>query len=60
MREEHGVVLAGGQESLSGKIFRIGHMGYCTAEEIQQVLDALAVVLPLVGFSSLGVEVKGP
>ncbi len=46
MREEHGVVLAGGQQSLNGKIFRIGHMGYTTFEEIEEVLTALAEVLP--------------
>ena len=46
MREDHGVVLAGGQQSLSGKIFRIGHMGYTTAEEIEGVLTALDEVLP--------------
>ena len=51
MREEHEVVLAGGQGSLSGKIFRIGHMGMCTPEDIQDVLDALEVVLPQVGFT---------
>ncbi len=51
MRTEHGVVLAGGQEGLSGKIFRIGHMGRCTPEEIQDVLDALELVLPQVGFT---------
>jgi aspartate aminotransferase-like enzyme len=51
MREGHGVVLAGGQQPLSGKIFRVGHMGYTTAEDIQDVLDSLAVVLPQVGFS---------
>ena len=45
MREEHGVVLAGGQQSLSGKIFRIGHMGYTTTEEIEGVLTALREVL---------------
>ena len=54
LREQHGVVLAGGQQSLSGKIFRIGHMGYCTPEEIQNVIDALAVVLPQVGFARSG------
>ena len=59
MREEHGVVLAGGQQSLSGKIFRIGHMGYCSAEDIQGVLDALAVVLPQVGFEPSEVAARG-
>ena len=51
MREEQGVVLAGGQQSLAGKIFRIGHMGLCEPEEIQGVLDGLAVTLPKVGFA---------
>ena len=50
MRIEHDVVLAGGQASLSGKIFRIGHMGITTEEEIQETLNALAVVLPEIGF----------
>ena len=59
MREDHGVVLAGGQQSLSGKIFRIGHMGDCSAEEIQGVLNALAVVLPQVGFEPSEVGAKG-
>lgn len=56
MRKNHGVVLAGGQQSLSGKIFRIGHMGDCSEQDIQGVLDALAIVLPQVGFrvSKLG------
>ena len=51
MREEHDTVLAGGQGSLSGKIFRVGHMGLCTPEDIQGVLDALAIVLPQLGFT---------
>jgi aspartate aminotransferase-like enzyme len=59
MKEDHGVVLAGGQQSLSGKIFRIGHMGDCSAEEIQGVLNALAVVLPQVGFEPSEVGAKG-
>ena len=49
-QREHGVVIAGGQQSLSGKIIRIGHMGYCAPEEIQQTLDAIAGVLPKLGF----------
>ena len=52
MREEHDVVLAGGQKSLNGKIFRVGHMGLTTAEDIQDVLDSLEVVLPQVGFDA--------
>jgi aspartate aminotransferase-like enzyme len=37
----HGVVLAGGQGKLSGKIFRIGHLGSVTVDEI---LGAIAVL----------------
>ena len=52
LREDHQIVLAGGQQALKGKIFRIGHMGYCTEEEIQDVLQALAAVLPKVGYAA--------
>ncbi len=49
LRTEHGVVISGGQASLAGKIFRIGHMGRTTEDEIQDMLDALRDVLPKVG-----------
>ena len=45
MRTEHGVVLSGGQASLAGKIFRIGHMGKTSERDIDQVVDGLRVVL---------------
>jgi aspartate aminotransferase-like enzyme len=37
----HGVVLAGGQGKLSGKILRLGHLGSVTVED---VLDVIAVM----------------
>lgn len=46
LRDEHGVILTGGQGSLAGKIFRIGHLGYTAESEIAEVLDAIAAVLP--------------
>jgi aspartate aminotransferase-like enzyme len=46
LRDEHDVVLAGGQGSLSGKIFRIGHLGWVTEDDIKQVLDNVTKVLP--------------
>ncbi|MFC1870010.1 pyridoxal-phosphate-dependent aminotransferase family protein [Chloroflexota bacterium] len=52
LREEHNVVLAGGQGSLDGKIFRIGHLGWVTIDEIKGVISALKVVLPKSGFRS--------
>ena len=50
LREEHGVVLAGGQGSLSGKIVRIGHLGLVSEPEIAEALDALGTVLAGLGF----------
>ncbi|MDP3063929.1 MAG: alanine--glyoxylate aminotransferase family protein, partial [Chloroflexota bacterium] len=50
MREEHNVVLAGGQGKLVGKIFRIGHLGHCSEEDLRAVFVALEAVLPKVGF----------
>jgi len=51
LREEHQVVLAGGQQSLNGKIFRIGHLGWVTEEDIETVMSALKVALPQAGFA---------
>ncbi len=44
-REEYGVVLGGGQQSLRGKIFRVGHLGYFTQEDIAAALDVLERLL---------------
>lgn len=52
MREEHQIVLAGGQQTLDGKIFRIGHLGWVTENDIETVISALKVVLPQAGFRS--------
>ena len=46
LRDEHDVVLAGGQASLAGRIFRIGHLGWVTEDDIKEVLETLAEVLP--------------
>jgi len=45
LSKEHNVVLAGGQMELKGKIFRIGHMGWFTKEEIDACFAAMAQVL---------------
>ena len=52
LRTEHGVVLAGGQGKLEGKIFRIGHLGEVTENEIGEVFKALRYTLPRVGFNA--------
>ena len=45
LRTEHGVIVSGGQASLSGKIFRIGHMGRVSEAEIEDTLSAVKAVL---------------
>ena len=50
LRTEHDVIVSGGQASLAGQIFRIGHMGKTTENDIQDTLNAIEDVLPKVGF----------
>ena len=50
LRERDLVVLAGGQEQLSGKIFRIGHMGSCEVRDLFTALNCLQVRLQEFGF----------
>lgn len=52
MREEHDIVLGGGQMHMAGKIFRIGHLGWVTDQDIDNVLAALKIALPQAGFGS--------
>ena len=51
LEDEHGVVVAGGQGKLAGKIFRIGHLGLVSEDDIRHALDALSEALPRVGFN---------
>ncbi|MBN1384439.1 MAG: alanine--glyoxylate aminotransferase family protein [Elusimicrobia bacterium] len=41
VNEKYRVVLAGGQEELKGKLFRIGHLGYCCEADIMVALAAI-------------------
>jgi aspartate aminotransferase-like enzyme len=50
LRDEHKVVLAGGQQTLDGKIFRIGHLGMVDDKDIKEILTAIQKVLPQAGF----------
>ena len=50
MRTEYEVVIAPGQGRLTPDIFRIGHMGFAREEDIRGLLDALADLLPKIGF----------
>lgn len=44
MRERHDVELQGGQGYLADRIVRIGHMGWVTADEIDQAINGLEEV----------------
>ena len=50
LREEQQVILAGGQQKLDGKIFRIGHLGWVNESDIEAVISAIKIVLPQAGF----------
>ena len=50
LRDEHDIVAAEGRGRLAGKVFRIGHMGHVSEEDIDDVVGALRVALPRLGF----------
>ncbi len=52
IRDKHGVAIAGGQEPLKGKIFRIAHMGYIQEYDIITGLVALEATLRDLGYCS--------
>jgi aspartate aminotransferase-like enzyme len=49
VRERYGVVLAGGQGKLEGKVFRIGHLGFVWPQDILRCMEALGSVLHELG-----------
>ncbi|MBI2851151.1 MAG: alanine--glyoxylate aminotransferase family protein [Chloroflexi bacterium] len=52
LREEHHVVLAGGQGKIEESIFRIGHLGWVSEADIKTVITALKAALPKAGFAA--------
>jgi aspartate aminotransferase-like enzyme len=59
LRTKYNVVIAGGQQHLKGKIFRIGHMGYCEPLDVIQVVAAIETSLRQIGVNvELGAGVK--
>jgi aspartate aminotransferase-like enzyme len=49
MKKRFDIALAGGQDHLSNKIFRIGHLGFVSDRDILSCIASLEVVLPQVG-----------
>ncbi len=52
VRVESDIELAGGQGPLTGKIFRVGHLGWVSEKDAQNVIDSLRIVLPKLGFKT--------
>ena len=45
IKEKFNILLAGGQDNLKGKIFRIGHLGYVNDRDIITVITAISDIL---------------
>ncbi|NPA15532.1 MAG: alanine--glyoxylate aminotransferase family protein [Deferribacteres bacterium] len=59
LRDKYGVVIAGGQAKLKGKIFRLSHMGYVTRFDMVLAISAVEGILKELGYSfELGAGVK--
>ncbi len=52
LRTKHGLVLAGGQGKLLGKIFRIGHLGYIEDADVYAILGTLELAMAELGMLS--------
>ena len=50
MRDEYGVTIAGGQGDMKGKVFRIGHMGYVSAEDLLVAVATVERALKELGY----------
>ncbi|QKY68364.1 alanine--glyoxylate aminotransferase family protein [Lentibacillus sp. CBA3610] len=49
LKNEFGLLTAGGQKHLKGRIFRIGHMGYCSPADILQTISIIEIALNKIG-----------
>jgi len=45
IREKYDILLAGGQDNLKGKIFRVGHLGYINDRNIINAITAIGLTL---------------
>lgn len=52
MRKRFDIALAGGQDHLKGKIFRIGHLGFVSDRDILSAIGALEATLQELGYES--------
>lgn len=52
MKKQFDIALAGGQDHLKGKIFRIGHLGFVCDRDLLSAISSLEVVLQELGYES--------
>lgn len=52
MRDRYGVTIAGGQDELEGKIFRLSHFGYCERFDVLTGIGCLELSLKELGYNS--------
>ena len=45
IKNKFDILLAGGQDQLKGKIFRVGHLGYINDRDIITIISAISYVL---------------
>ncbi len=50
VRDDHNILISGGQGELKGKIFRIGHLGCAGIEQIRRTIKAVAASLAEMGY----------
>ena len=61
IREKYDILLAGGQDNLKGKIFRVGHLGYINNRDIMTAISAIGLTLVeqgLISTENLGRSLK--
>ena len=51
IRGKHKIIIAGGQDELKDKIFRIGHLGTCQLPQVVQTVEAVAASLIEMGYA---------
>ena len=49
LRETHGIYVAGGQDQIKGKVFRIGHMGAYDLADVNVIIGALEECIATLG-----------
>ena len=49
MKDRYDILLAGGQDHLKGKVFRIGHLGFVCDRDVLSAVAAIESVLQSLG-----------